>query len=124
VPRLDGLPHFAYEFLRIFQHQPGRNPKQADPELSQIILFRSVFPDLARLRMCAAIKLDRPSMLKTVEVNNAVLDAALAAKLRACPLGAQQMPCGLFTLSLALPQFAEALGWDTHRDSIAAFKKI
>jgi hypothetical protein len=74
--------------------------------------------------MSTTIKLDRPSMFKTVGINNPVLDAALAAKLRACPLGAQQMPCGLLTLSLALPQFAEALGWDTHRHSIAAFKKI
>jgi hypothetical protein len=58
--------------------------------------------------MSTAIKLDRPSMFMKVEINNPVLDAALAAKLRACPLGAQQMPCGLFSLSLTLPQLAQA----------------
>jgi hypothetical protein len=74
--------------------------------------------------MNTAIKLNRQSMFKTVEIKNPVFDAALATKLRACPPAPQQMPCGLLSLSLALPQFAEALGWDTHGDSPTGFKRI
>jgi hypothetical protein len=74
--------------------------------------------------MNAAIKLDRQSMFKTVEINNPVFDAALAAKFRACSLAAQQIPCGLFSLGLVAPQLPDALGWDAHGESITALAGI
>jgi hypothetical protein len=69
--------------------------------------------------MNTAIKLDRQSMFEAVEINNPVLDSALAAKLRACPLATQQMPCCLLSLGLIAAQLADQLGWDAHEDSIA-----
>jgi hypothetical protein len=74
--------------------------------------------------MNAAIKLDRQSMFKTVEIDNPVFDAALAAKLRTLPSTGQQIPCGLFSLGLVIPQFPDALGWDAHGESITALAGI
>jgi hypothetical protein len=58
-------------------------------------------------------------MFETVEIYNPVLDAVLAARLRAGPPSAQQMPSGLFSLRLAPPQFTDALGRNEHGDSIS-----
>jgi len=118
----DGFPHFAHELLWILQRQPVRNPQQAYAETFQIILFRSVFPHLAGLRVHTAIKLDRQSMLEAVEIHNPVFDAALAAKFRPQLSVAQQIPRRFFRISLGAPQFAHALGGNSHRQSITALR--
>jgi hypothetical protein len=69
-----------------------------------------------------AIKLDRQSMFKAVEIDNPVFDAAWAAKFRAQPSVAQQIPCRFFRISWGAPQFARALGWDAHGESITALR--
>ena len=74
--------------------------------------------------MNTAIKLDRQSMFEAVEIDNPVFDAALAAKLRAQPSAVQQIPCRFFSFGLVAPQFAEALGWDAHGESITALRRL
>jgi hypothetical protein len=74
--------------------------------------------------MNPAIELDRQSMLKAVEIDDPVFDAALAAKLGAQPSAAQQIPCRIFSFGLVTPQFADALGWDGHGESIPALRGL
>jgi len=74
--------------------------------------------------MNTAIKLDRQSMFEAVEIDNPVFDAALAAKFRAQPSAAQQVPCRSFSFGLVAPQFADALGWDAHGESITALRRL
>jgi hypothetical protein len=74
--------------------------------------------------MNAPIKLDRQPMYKAVEIDNPVLDAALAAKLRVQPSPAQQIPCRFFSFGLVAPQFADALDWDAHGESITALPRL
>ena len=73
--------------------------------------------------MNTPIKLDRQSMFEAVEIDNPVFDAALAAKFRAQPSAAQQIPCRFFSFGLVAPQFA-ALGWDAHGESITALRRL
>jgi hypothetical protein len=72
--------------------------------------------------MNTAIKLDRQSMFEAVEIDNPVFDAALAAKFRAQPSAARQIPCRSFSFGLVAPQFA--LGWDAHGESITALPRL
>jgi hypothetical protein len=71
-----------------------------------------------------AIKLDRQSMFEAVEISNPVFDAAWAAKFRAQPWVAQQIPRRFFSFRLGAPQFAHALGWDAHGQSITALRRV
>jgi hypothetical protein len=48
----------------------------------------------------------------------------LAARFGAQPPAAQRVPGGFFSLGLAVAQFADALGWDAHRQSITALARI
>ena len=118
----DGFPHFAHELIGILQHQPVWNPHQAYAETSQIILFRSLFPHWAGLRVDTAIKLHRPSMFEAVEIDNPVFAAAWAAKFRAQPSLAQPIPRRFFRISWGAPQFAHALRGDAHGQSITALR--
>jgi hypothetical protein len=63
-------------------------------------------------------------MLKAVEIDDPVFDAALAAKLGVQPSAAQQIPCRFFSFGLVTPQFADALGWDGHGESITALRSL
>jgi len=74
--------------------------------------------------MNTAIKLDRQSMFKAIEIDNPVFDAALAAKLRVQPSTAQRIPCRFFSFGLVAPEFADALGWDAHGESITALRRL
>jgi hypothetical protein len=71
-----------------------------------------------------AIKLNRQSMFAAVEIDDPVIDAALAAEFRAQPAAAQQIPRRFFGFRLDAPQFANALGWDAHGQSIAGLRKL
>jgi hypothetical protein len=74
--------------------------------------------------MNTAIKLDRQSTFKAVEIDNPVFDAALAAKLRVQPSAAQQVPSRFFSFGLVAPQFWDALGWAAHGESITALRRL
>jgi hypothetical protein len=67
----------------------------------------------------SAIKLDRHAMFEAVEIDDPVFDTALAAELCAQLSAAQEIPRRSFGLSLVVPEFANALGRDTHGASIA-----
>jgi hypothetical protein len=87
---------------------------------SQLTL--SVSPHLAWLQVHTAIKLYRQPVFEAVEINDPVLDAALAAKFRAHLSASQQMPGRLFSFRLAAPQIADAGGWDAHGHSITTLR--
>jgi len=70
------------------------------------------------------MELDRQSIFKAVEIDNPVFDAAVAASLRAQPSAAQHIPCRFFSFGLVAPQFADALGWDAHEESITALRRL
>jgi hypothetical protein len=89
-----------------------------------LILLGSVFPHLAGLRVNSAIKLDCQPMLEAVEIEDAIPNGELAARFGAQPPAAQQVPGGFFSLGLAVAQFANALGWDAHRQSMTALARI
>jgi hypothetical protein len=74
--------------------------------------------------MNTAIKLDRQPMFEAVEIENRAFDGALAAKLRAQPSAAQQMPGRFFSFGLVAPQLAGALGWDAHGESITVMRRL
>jgi hypothetical protein len=59
-------------------------------------------------------------MFEAVEIDNPVFDAASAAKFRAQPSVAQQIPRRFFRIRLGAPQFADALRGDAHGQSITA----
>jgi hypothetical protein len=69
-----------------------------------------------------AIQLHRQSMFEAVEIDNAVFDAAWAAKFRAQPSVAQQIPRRFFGISLGAAQFGRALRGDAHGQSITALR--
>jgi len=99
--RPNRLPYFAHELLGMFQHHPIRNPQQTYAKSSQIILFCSVFPHLAGLRVNTAIKFDRQPLFEAVEIEYANFKAELTAKFRALAPAAQQVPRGFFSFSWA-----------------------
>jgi hypothetical protein len=51
----------------------------------------------------ATIKLNRQAMFRAVEIDDPVLDAALAAKFRTQPLIPKEMPCRSFSFGLVTP---------------------
>ena len=115
----DCLPHFMQKSLGILYHQPIRNTQQPDPRSSQIVFFRCVLPHLAGLRVSPTVKFDRQAMFEAIEIDNPVLDSALAAELCTQLAAAQEIPRRSFGLGLVVPEFANALGRDTHGASIA-----
>jgi hypothetical protein len=68
----------------------------------------------------AAVKLDGQAMFEAVELDHPVLDAALAAKLRAQPPVPHQVPSRFLSFGLIMSHLADALGWDPHAQSITA----
>jgi len=66
-----------------------------------------------------AVKFDCQPMFEAVEIDNPVLEAALAAELCSELSAAQETPRPSFGISLVVSEFANALGWDAHGPSIA-----
>jgi hypothetical protein len=106
----NAFSHFTQEFLGILYHQPIRNAQQPDPRGSEIIFLRCVLPHLAGLRVNPAVKFDRQSMFEAVEIDNPVLEAALAAELCSQLAAPQETPRPSFGLSFVASEFANALG--------------
>jgi hypothetical protein len=67
--------------LWILYDQPIRDTQQPDPRSSQIVFFRRVLPHLARLRVSTTVKFDRQAMVEAIEIDNPVVDSALAPEL-------------------------------------------
>ena len=84
-----------------------------------MVFFRSVPPHLAGLRVDPAVKLDRQARFEAIEVNDPVLDSALATELCAQHSVAQEIPRRSFGFSLVVLEFTNGLGWDAHGASIA-----
>ena len=106
----NGFPHFTHEFVGIVHHQAICDAQQLDACGSEIVLFLRVLPHLAGLRVNATVKFDRQAMFETIEIDNPVLDSALAPELCTHPSVAQEIPRNSFGLGLAVPEFAKALG--------------
>ena len=77
----DCFPHFMQKPLWILYDQPIRDTQQPDPRSSQIVFFRRVLPHLARLRVSTTVKFDRQAMVEAIEIDNPVVDSALAPEL-------------------------------------------
>jgi hypothetical protein len=58
-------------------------------------------------------------LFEAIEIDNPVFDSALAAELCTQLAATQEIPRRSFGLGLVVPEFANALGWDTHGASIA-----
>jgi hypothetical protein len=102
-PDLHVLLYPAHEPLGALQHLSIRNPQQADADGSEVIFFSGVSLHLTWLRVNATIKLNGQAMFEAVEIDDAVLDAALAAKFRAQPPIPQEMRWRSFSFGLAMP---------------------
>jgi hypothetical protein len=93
----------AHEPLGVLQHHSLRNPQQADADGSEVIFLSGVSLPLTWLRVNATIKLNGQAMFEAVEIDDPVLDAALAAKFRPQPLIPKEMPCRSFSFGLVMP---------------------
>jgi len=112
LPTGNGVPNFSQKFSQALHHQCSRNPQQPYPQGFQIIFFRGVFTHLVGLRVNSSVQFDRQPVFETIEINDPVFDPALAAELGAQPSATQEVPGRSFSVGLAAPQFAKALGWE------------
>jgi hypothetical protein len=67
----------------------------------------------------SSVKFDGQAMLEAVEIDDPVLETALAAELCAQPPATQEMPRHPFGVGLVAAQFTNSLGWEAHGASIA-----
>ena len=87
-----------------------------------MIFFPGVPAHLVDLRVNAAIKFNGQSVFKAVEIQDAIFNAELTAKLRAQPTVPQESPCGLFGLRWGPSKFANSRRGDFHGTIISAHK--
>lgn len=106
--------HFSDKSVRVLGHQPIRQPEHAHANLSKVRILRCILFHLAGLRVDASIEFHGQAELAAIKINDVIFDGILAAEFQAQAPASQQMPGRLFSSSLRVAQFANALGAGSH----------